>query len=374
MSASRVRITVAGGLVLLAAACLALRLLYPFAFFSAHSPGWLLHGLLPRVRKLTGEWSLGSMILYPLAILAIFMLERMFPAAPNQKTLSTGLVHDALWVLIEAAAALVLFRWYARLLFVTYSRHFGFLTLPVPQSLPVIVRLAIGAVVLDFGRWWQHWAHHHVAWLWPFHAVHHSQKELNLFSEHRVHVVHYFTRYTLSVLPMLMLKLQEPAVTWWILLLAWHARLYHANIRSNFGPLRYLFVTPQSHRMHHSRDAAHFNCNYGATLSIWDYLFGTQFRRYDLYPETGIDDEKFPAETAQSVSSVLATPVRQLLYPFQQLWKSAGWSSKARYRPRGRILLITADRGESGGSSVPALSRGFESTLPDAARFAQSSE
>jgi hypothetical protein len=126
--------------------------------------------------------------------------------------------------------------------------------------------------------------------------------------------------------------------------------------------------------MHHSRDAAHFNCNYGATLSIWDYLFGTQFRRYDLYPETGIDDEKFPADTAQSVSSVLATPVRQLLYPFQQLWKSAGWSSKARYRPRGRILLITADRGESGGSSVPALSRGFESTLPDAARFAQSSE
>jgi fatty acid hydroxylase family protein len=128
--------------------------------------------------------------------------------------------------------------------------------------------------------------------------------------------------FPLSALAMLMLKLQAPAVTWWILLLSWHARLYHANIRSDFGPLRYLLVTPQSHRVHHSRDLAHLNHNYGATLSIWDYLFGTQFRRYDVYPETGIADERFPAETAQSVSGVLAAPMRQMLYPFGQLWMS----------------------------------------------------
>ena len=159
-------------------------------------------------------------------------------------------------------------------------------------------------------------------WLWPFHAIHHSQRELNLFSEHRIHVVQYFTRYTLAALPMLVLRVQGPAVLWWILLLMWHARFYHSNIRSDFGFLRYLLVSPQSHRIHHSRDAAHFNRNYGATLSVWDYLFGTQFRSYDVYPETGLDDEEFPVETAQSVSSLLASPLRQMLYPFRKLLMS----------------------------------------------------
>jgi sterol desaturase/sphingolipid hydroxylase (fatty acid hydroxylase superfamily) len=325
---SRARIIVAGGLVLFAAASLVVKLLYPFAFITPHVPQGLVHWLLPRVWKLTSDWSLGSMVLYPIAILGIFILERKFPAVPTQKTLSIGLIHDAMWVLVEAAASLVLFHWYAKVLYATYTRHLGFLTLPVPHSMPVLVRLAIGALVLDFGRWWQHWVHHRVPWLWPFHAVHHSQRELNLFSEHRIHIVHYFLRYTLSVLPMLMLNLQEPTVLWWILLLSWHARLYHANIRSNFGPLRYLLVTPQSHRVHHSKESAHFNCNYGATLSIWDYLFGTQFRQYDIYPETGIADETFPTETDQSIHGVLLTPLRQLIHPFRQLWRPAATSSK----------------------------------------------
>jgi sterol desaturase/sphingolipid hydroxylase (fatty acid hydroxylase superfamily) len=322
VSETRVRIIVAGSLVVVAVGFLAVRLLYPFAFVSNDAPRWLLHGILPHLRKQASGWSLASMAIFPFAVLAIFILERLFPAVPTQKTLSTGLVHDAIMVLIEAAVALVLYRWYGKLLYTTYTRHLGFLTLPVPQSLPVMLRLAIGAVVLDFGRWCSHWLHHHVTWLWPFHAIHHSQRELNLFSEHRTHVVQYFTRYTLAALPMLMLKLQEPLVLWWLLLLAWHARFYHANIRSDFGLLRYLVVTPQSHRIHHSRDAAHFNQNYGATLSVWDYLFGTQFRGYEVYPETGLDDEEFPVETAHSVSGLLISPLRQMLYPFRQLLPS----------------------------------------------------
>lgn len=319
---SRVRVIVAGGVVALAAGCLWVRLVYPFAFLSAHSPGWLLHGPLLRLWRLPRDWSLESMILYPFGMLAIFALERLFPAVPTQKTLSTGLVHDALWVLLEAAVALLVFHWYGRLLSRTYARHLTFLTLPIPRSLPAVLRLGIAAVVLDLARWFQHWLHHHVSWLWPFHAVHHSQRELNLFSEYRIHFVQYFARYTVSVLPLLMLKLQEPTVIWWILLLSWHARLYHANIRSDFGPLRYLLVTPQSHRVHHSRQSEHLNHNYGATLSVWDYLFGTQLRRYDVYPETGIDDEKFPLDTAHDIPSLVITPVRQMLYPFLQLWTS----------------------------------------------------
>lgn len=317
---SRVRIIVAGGMVALAVVCLGLRLLHPFAFVSADAPAWFLHGVLPHLRKLTSDWSLASMAIFPLALLAILLLERRFPAVPDQKTLSTGLVHDVLWVLIQAAVLLVIARWYGGVLYRIYTRHLSFLTLPVAASLPVVARLAIGALAMDFGRWCDHWLLHHVSWLWPFHAVHHAQRELNLFSDYRTHIVELIVRYTALMLPMLMLKLEAPAVTWWLLLLSWHARLYHANIRSDFGALRYLLVTPQSHRVHHSRHPEHFDRNYGAMLSVWDHLFGTQYRHYDIYPETGVEDETFPVETARSVAGVFATTMRQLLYPFHQLW------------------------------------------------------
>jgi sterol desaturase/sphingolipid hydroxylase (fatty acid hydroxylase superfamily) len=214
----------------------------------------------------------------------------------------------------------LLVSWYTRLLYAVYAKHLSFLTLPVVAALSAPVALAIGAAVLDLTRWCQHWLHHHVSWLWPFHAVHHAQRELNLFSDYRIHFMEFLVRRPVSVLPMLMLGLQAPEITAWLLLLAWHARLYHANIRSHFGLLRYVIVTPQSHRVHHSRDPRHMNHNYGAMLSVWDYLFGTQYRQYDVYPETGIDDEKFPIENAQSISSMLTSPLRQMSYPFQQVW------------------------------------------------------
>ncbi len=260
------------------------------------------------------------MVLYPFGMLGIFMLERRFPAIPSQRTLSTGLVHDALWVVIEAAVWLVIAMWYGAMLYNFYSRHLAFLTLRTAHSLPVALRLVIGAVAMDFARWLQHWFHHRLSFLWPFHAVHHAQRELNQFSSYRNHIVEQFLRYTVLVLPMLMLNLQEPAVIWWILILTWHNRLCHANIRSNFGPLCYFVVTPQSHRIHHSLHPEHFDQNYGAILTVWDCLFGTQCREYDVYPATGIDDETFPAESAHSVRGVLATNLRQWIYPFRQLW------------------------------------------------------
>src|SRR5450432_1125570 len=277
---SRVRMIVVVGLVLIAVVCLGIKLLYPFAFIS--NEGWFAY-LLPRVRRLASGWSLAAMLIYPAGFLAILLLERFFPAVPTQRTLSTGLVHDALWVLIEAAAGVLLVSWYSRLIYSIYARHLNFLTLPFARTLPVAVTLVIAIVVLDFTRWCQHWLHHHVKWLWPFHAVHHSQRELNLFSDYRIHFMEYLVRLPVSVLPMLMLGLQAPELTWWLLLLSWHARLYHANIKSDFGPLRYLIVTPQSHRVHHSKVSEHLNHNYGAMLSVWDYLFRTQYRCYDVY-------------------------------------------------------------------------------------------
>lgn len=317
---SRVRIITACILVCIAITGVIAKLLYPFDFVSDDAPGWFVHGLLPQLRKLVGAWSLPSMLIYPFAVLGIFILEWLYPAVPTQKTLSTGLINDACWVIIRSVLAVFVVSAYGRLLFSMYREHLGFLTLSVADSWPTTLRIVIAVFLLDLTQWFQHWLHHNVKWLWPFHAVHHAQREINVFSDYRAHSMEYLVRRPVVLLPMLMLGLEGPAVTWWLLLLTWHTRLYHSNIRSNFGWLRYIIVTPQSHRIHHSLHPEHFNQNYGTLFSIWDRIFGTQCKDYDVYPETGIHDEHFPHVSAQSVGNVLLTVARQFVYPFQQIW------------------------------------------------------
>jgi sterol desaturase/sphingolipid hydroxylase (fatty acid hydroxylase superfamily) len=83
--------------------------------------------------------------------------------------------------------------------------------------------------------------------------------------------------------------------------------------------LRYVLVTPQSHRVHHSIEPEHQDKNFGAILSIWDHLFGTQYRKYDEYPDTGITDNSFPHEDSFRPGRAAVTMTGQLIYPFRLL-------------------------------------------------------
>jgi sterol desaturase/sphingolipid hydroxylase (fatty acid hydroxylase superfamily) len=80
--------------------------------------------------------------------------------------------------------------------------------------------------------------------------------------------------------------------------------------------LRYLLVTPQSHRVHHSLEIEYRDQNFGAIFSVWDFILGTQCTNFEIYPETGITAEAFPHQPAKGLKSLLLTPLFQLLYPF----------------------------------------------------------
>lgn len=334
-SESRVRLIVIGSVFLVGIICLAAKLLYPYTFLGNPAPASLLHWLLPRLKKIVSGWSLASMICYPLLMLAILLLERMIPAVPTQKTFGTGFVYDTLWELMSSVTTIIVAKWYSVLLFALYLRYLRFLTPAFTASIPELLRFVLAVALLDFVRWLQHLLQHKVKWLWPFHAVHHAQREMNLFSSERLHIVDTMVAVTFGLLFLLVAGLSEPHIVWWFLIASWHGRLYHANIKAGFGPLRYLIVTPQSHRIHHSKRREHYDANYGGMFSVWDYLFGTQIRDYEIYPESGIEDESFPVETTQSVTGVFATFARELLYPFQCLWANRRRSADAeKTRPR----------------------------------------
>lgn len=72
------------------------------------------------------------------------------------------------------------------------------------------------------------------------------------------------------------------------------ATVSHANVRLRIGPLIYVFVGPEMHRVHHARAGTAQRCNFGNNLSIFDWLFGTAVLPEELPSEFGIDDEAYP--------------------------------------------------------------------------------
>jgi sterol desaturase/sphingolipid hydroxylase (fatty acid hydroxylase superfamily) len=99
-------------------------------------------------------------------------------------------------------------------------------------------------------------------------------------------------------------------------IMSWYTRVYHGNIRSNYGVLKYILVTPQSHRIHHSIEERHWGKNLGTYFTIWDRLFGTLYPHYDEYPATGIPDGRFPCEKSLNPLHLAGNFVRQFFYPF----------------------------------------------------------
>jgi len=255
-------------------------------------------------------------------IVLTLSLERLIPADPQQKIFSPGFSQDIVWLFYERIFHLLVFITYVDWLRRIYAEHLDFLTIETVGTWPAPIRFVIGVLLLDLLYWVQHYLNHKVPFLWRFHKLHHSQRELNFFTDYRYHVVEYLVRHTVIVVPFLVLQFETPTIVAFAFFQSWYTRFYHGNIKTNLGPLKYVLVTPQSHRIHHSIEPRHRDKNFGSLFSIWDFAFGTQVRRFDQYPKTGIDDEHFPLENTTRFPMLLFAPALQTIHPFSSLYRS----------------------------------------------------
>jgi sterol desaturase/sphingolipid hydroxylase (fatty acid hydroxylase superfamily) len=143
------------------------------------------------------------------------------------------------------------------------------------RALPSLVKIALAVVVADFTIYWIHRAQHKFDTLWRTHAWHHSIEEMYWFAGFRTSFAHSFL-YNIpqATIPMLFFGLGtfETSIAFAIGMLVqfWE----HTNLKVNLGPLEYVFITPQYHRVHHSANDL-CRSNYGTTFSLWDRMFGT---------------------------------------------------------------------------------------------------
>ena len=154
------------------------------------------------------------------------------------------------------------------------------------QELPVWLQFLMAVFLADLFQAGLHRIYHKVPWLWRFHAVHHSSRNLDWLAGSRVHLVEIVLTRSAVLLPLVVLGFSQPAVNAYVILVGVQAVLAHANLRINFGWLEYLLVTPRYHHWHHARHADYMDVNYAIHLPLVDMLLGT-FKRPppDVWPE-----------------------------------------------------------------------------------------
>jgi sterol desaturase/sphingolipid hydroxylase (fatty acid hydroxylase superfamily) len=255
-----------------------------------------------------------------IACVVILLLERWFPADKEQPIFGASLAQDFVWIFVSAILNVLILVTFNSVLRAVIRKQMPWAIVTAWSDWPAWSRWLLAILAADFLGWFHHWVRHKVHFFWLFHTVHHSQKHLNMFTDFRYHVVEYLIGGFIRVSVMTLLNFRQAEIITWLLIHEWFARFYHANIRTNLGWLRYIFVTPQSHRVHHSPEPRHWDKNFGVMFSIWDRMFGTQYKGHDEYPKTGVPDQTFPHETSASIKSLLWTPVAQMIYPFRAMW------------------------------------------------------
>lgn len=150
------------------------------------------------------------------------------------------------------------------------SRRFSVVDLSDQPALGWFLAL----IGVDFFYYWYHRFSHRVNFAWATHVVHHQSEEYNLIVALRQS---WFTNLYGFVfyLPLAFIGVSATQLAVSSALSLLYQFWIHTRLIDKLGWFERWFNTPSHHRVHHGRDAHYLDCNYAATLIIWDKLFGT---------------------------------------------------------------------------------------------------
>ncbi|MFN0218226.1 MAG: sterol desaturase family protein [Hyphomicrobium sp.] len=153
-------------------------------------------------------------------------------------------------------------------------------------SLPDGFAVVLGVILLDLAIYLQHVLFHAVPALWRLHRMHHSDLEFDVTTGARFHPIEILFSMGIKLGVVAALGVPALGVVIFEVLLNATSLFNHGNVRvpaSIDNILRWIVVTPDMHRVHHSISPRETNSNFGFNLPWWDRLFGT----YRAEPKDG---------------------------------------------------------------------------------------
>lgn len=253
-------------------------------------------------------WLLVGLLQILVMLLLIGPLERLWPAEPLRDRRAVRV--DVLYTLIHRLGLFKLAMFFTvDALFeqgLGHLRAWGLPTWHLDSLWPGVtdrawVSFVLYLVLFDFVHYWIHRAQHQSPRWWALHALHHSQRQMTMWSDNRNHLLDDMVTSLVLAVVAALVGVGPGQFVALIALGQLSENLQHANLRLDFGRWgERLWVSPRFHRRHHAIGIGHETprgdrvvlggCNFGVLLPWWDMCFGTaNFEpRYD---PTGVRDQ-----------------------------------------------------------------------------------
>ena len=172
----------------------------------------------------------------------------------------------------------------------------------LPRAAIVSLVILSSVILLDLVIYLQHVMFHAVPALWRVHRMHHADLDFDVTTGARFHPLEIVISMVIKIAAVAAIGAPPQAVIIFEVVLNATSMFNHSNVRLPLAAdrrLRWLTVTPDMHRVHHSIIRAETNSNFGFNLSWWDRALGTyrpQPERGHLGMTIGLDQFRAPAE------------------------------------------------------------------------------
>jgi len=177
--------------------------------------------------------------------------------------------------------------------------------------IPDVARALIAILILDAWMYAWHRMNHEIPFFWRFHRVHHSDNKMDVTTASRFHIGEIFFSSVLRIPIILFFGIYLWELVLYEIIMFAVVQFHHANIKlpGKIDPLlRLIIVTPNMHRVHHSRWQPETDSNYSSLFSFWDRIARTfRINHTPEHIKLGLDE--FDSEEHQSFKGILKTPL-----------------------------------------------------------------
>jgi sterol desaturase/sphingolipid hydroxylase (fatty acid hydroxylase superfamily) len=215
--------------------------------------------------------------------LVVWVLEMVFPWRKEQAIFRKDFWLDGFYMFFNFFIFSIVIGGFYKMLQIAFT-DIGITDKPLavfnPSDWPMALQLVIFFVVLDFVQWFTHTLLHKYPVFWKFHKVHHSVKEMGFAAHLRYHWMEnilYKPLKTFGVMILFGFEPKQAFIVHFVAIIIGHFN--HSNIKITYGPLKYLINNPVMHLYHHAQELPEgkYGVNFGISLSIWDYIFKTNY-------------------------------------------------------------------------------------------------
>ncbi len=176
-------------------------------------------------------------------------------------------------------------------------------------EVPFWVMALLASLLFDMWIYWWHRINHAIPFLWRFHQVHHNDTEMDMSTALRFHPGEIFLSSVVNVFAFAVLGIAIEYIVIYKLVFTINVLFHHSNVAipERWDRwFRYILVSPNMHRVHHSNRSRETNSNYSSVLTIWDRLFGSYFEKAPSEITFGLEYDR--SKDCQTLPYLLKRP------------------------------------------------------------------